>query len=96
MAVTAVLIVTMASCTFLLDKRWDYDLSVEHLEQVARPGDVIAVRPARYGILVDWRIGVRGDRADTCGAVPDLGDADTLLVTGAPRTGRMLVADAAR
>ena len=30
--------------------------------RVARPGDVVAVRPARYGILVDWRIEVRGDR----------------------------------
>ena len=36
-AVTVVLIVTTASCTFFLDKRWDYDLSVERLEQVA-PG----------------------------------------------------------
>ena len=78
-ALTVVLIVTTASCTFFLDKRWDYDLSVERLEQVARPGDVIAVRPARYGILVDWRIGVRGDRATRHVRVPDLGDADTLL-----------------
>ena len=76
----AVLIATVGSCTFFLDKRWDYDLSVERLEQVARPGDVIAVRPARYGILVDWRIGVRGDRPTRPVNVPDLGDADTLLV----------------
>ena len=66
--VTVMLIVTLASCTFLLEKRWDYDLSVERLEQVARPGDVIAVRPARYGILVDWRIGVRGDAPTPTGA----------------------------
>ena len=88
-ALTVVLIVTTASCTFFLDKRWEYDLSIERLEQVARPGDVIAVRPARYGILVDWRIGIRGDRATRHVHVPDLGDADTLLVTGARRTGRI-------
>jgi len=87
--VTVMLIVTLASCTFLLEKRWDYDLSVERLEQVARPGDVIAVRPARYGILVDWRIGVRGEPPTRPVRVPDLGDADTLLVTGAARTGRV-------
>jgi uncharacterized membrane protein len=88
-AVTLVLIVTMASCTFLLDKRWDYDLSVERLEQVARPGDVIAVRPARYGILVDWRIGVRGERPTRHVLVADLGDADSLLVIGAAKSGRV-------
>ena len=89
LAVTAVLIVTMASCTFLLDKRWDYDLSVERLEQVARPGDVIAVRPSRYGILVDWRIGVRGNQPTRHVHVADLGDADALLVGNAPWTGRV-------
>ena len=89
LAITAVLFVAVASCTFLLDKRWDYDLSVERLEQVARPGDVIAVRPARYGILVDWRIGVRGDRPTRHVSVPDLGDADSLLVAGRERTGRV-------
>jgi hypothetical protein len=89
LAVTAVLIATVASCTFLLDKRWDYDLSVERLEAVARPGDVIAVRPARYGILVDWRIGVRGEQPTRHVTVPDLGDADGLLVRGRDRTGRV-------
>ena len=49
------------SATFFADKRWDYDLSIEQLEQVVEPGDIIVVRPALYGALVDWRIGVRGD-----------------------------------
>jgi hypothetical protein len=58
--VCALLLALADSSTFLAVKRWDYDLSVEQLERVAAPGDVIAVRPELYGALVDWRIGVRG------------------------------------
>jgi hypothetical protein len=83
------LFVLAATATFLVEKRWDYDLSVERLEQVARPGDVIAVRPARYGILVDWRIGVRGDRHTRPVALGGITDVDALLVTGGAPNGRI-------
>jgi uncharacterized membrane protein len=88
LVVIVLLFVTVATATFLVEKRWDYDLSVERLERVARPGDVIAVRPARYGILVDWRIGVRGDRRTRPVALRGIADADALLVTGEAPSGR--------
>jgi hypothetical protein len=84
-----VVVLAAASTTFLLDKKWDYDLSVDRLEQVARPGDVIAVRPARYGILVDWRIGVRGSRPTHHVTVAGMPAADALAVGRAPRSGRV-------
>ena len=89
LVVAVLLLVTAATATFLVDKRWDYDLSVERLEQVGRPGDVLAVRPARYGILVDWRIGVRGSRPTRPVTLAGIGDVDALLVRGAARTGRV-------
>ncbi|HEX3454866.1 MAG TPA: hypothetical protein VHS03_09580, partial [Gaiellaceae bacterium] len=87
-AVLVPLLVLIATTTFLAVKVWDYDLSVAELQRVARPGDVIAVRPARYGILVDWRIGVLGDRATTRdrAAIPD---SDARRVLGAPASGRV-------
>jgi hypothetical protein len=89
LVVMVLLLVAAGTATFLVEKRWDYDLSVERLERVARPGDVVAVRPARYGILVDWRVGVRGDRPTHPVPLDGITDVDALLVTGRPRTGRV-------
>ncbi|MFI5048163.1 MAG: hypothetical protein ACHQIG_13940, partial [Acidimicrobiia bacterium] len=47
-AVAVPVIVLLATATFLAGKTWDYDLSIAELERVAHPGDVVAVRPARY------------------------------------------------
>ena len=88
LAVGVPVVVLLATATFLATKVWDYDLSVARLEHVARPGDVLAVRPARYGILVDWRIGVRGDRA-TRSVDVGLPDTDARRVLGAPTSGRV-------
>jgi len=88
LAIGAPVAVLLATSTFLASKTWDYDLSVDELQHVARPGDVVAVRPARYGILVDWRIGVRGDRPTRVVALP-LPDTDAHRVLGAPLSGRI-------
>ncbi len=90
---TMALAVTLA-CSFLVSKTWEYDQSVGHLESVVRPGDVVAVRPARYGSLVDWRIGVRGSLPTRNVAVAGLHDVDALLV-GAPADGRVWLLTAA-
>jgi uncharacterized membrane protein len=89
LAVGVVALALAASITFFSVKQWDYDLSVDHLEQVAKSGDVIAVRPARYGILVDWRIGVRGSRPTRHVGVGGIPAADALAIGHAPRSGRV-------
>lgn len=81
-------LVLAATCSFLAFKQWDYDLSLRELERVAQPGDVVAVRPARYGILVDWRFEVRGDHATVDLAFDDVADTDARRVLGAPPSGR--------
>ena len=54
-------LVVPATAVFL-DRHWEYDVSVEHLLAVARPGDLAVTVPGWYGPLVDWRVGVRGIR----------------------------------
>jgi len=88
LAIGVPVVVLLATSTFLAGKTWDYDLSVDELQHAARPGDVVAVRPARYGILVDWRIGVRGDRPTRVVALP-IPDTDAHRVLGAPMSGRI-------
>jgi uncharacterized membrane protein len=89
LAVGTIVLTLTVSLTYFGVRKWDYDLSVGRLQQVAEPGDAIAVRPARYGMLVDWRIGVRGNRPTRHVHVDGLPDADVLLVGGARDTGRI-------
>jgi hypothetical protein len=89
--ITALLVplfVLLASASFLAFKQWDYDLSIDRLERVVAPGDVVGVRPARYGLLADWRFDVHGDRDTVRVAFDGAGDTDARRVLGAPPTGR--------
>jgi hypothetical protein len=70
-----VLFVVAGTTSFLANSQWDYDVSIAHLERVARPGDVIAVQPARYADLAEWRIGVRGELSSTPVTVRGLRDS---------------------
>jgi hypothetical protein len=54
-----------------LGRTWEYDASIDHLRSVSRRGDVVAVVPAWYGPLVDWRI-----------AIPESGGVRTVRVAG--------------
>jgi hypothetical protein len=47
------------STLVFLDRRWEYDESIDHLGAAVQRGDVVATIPDWYGPLVDWRIGVR-------------------------------------
>jgi mannosyltransferase len=90
--VTVVLLALIAlpGTLTLLGGTWEYDISIGRIEASARPGDVVAVVPSWYEQVVDWRIGVRAPLGRTehvtLAGVPD---AEALVVTGAPRTGRV-------
>jgi len=90
-AIAVPVFVLLASATFLADKTWDYDLSISELERVAQPGDVVAVRPARYGTLAAWRFDVHGSRPTRPVTVDGIADADARQVLGARRTGRIWI-----
>jgi hypothetical protein len=87
--VTVCVVVLATTASFLAFKRWDYDLSIDKLQQSARPGDVVAVRPARYGILADWRIGVHGDRPTRRVRVAGIDDVNARVVLGGEPSGRV-------
>src|SRR5262249_15374689 len=58
--VVVVAVVVVPSSVLFLSRHWEYDATVDRLEQVARPGDVVAVVPAWSAPLLDWRVGVGG------------------------------------
>ena len=89
---TATCVVALAlidSATFFAVKQWDYDVSIEQLQNVAEPGDVIAVRPELYGALVDWRIGVRGDLPATHTKVAGIPESFALRLGQRDASGRV-------
>jgi hypothetical protein len=81
------LVAALASSVSFLRQPWAYDRAIAHLDRVVQPGDVVASYPARFGALVDWRIGVRGALAATAVDV-GLRDTDGVAV-GSGDSGRV-------
>ena len=79
LAVIAVVAALASSVSFLREP-WAYDRDIARLEQVVRPGDVVASYPARFGALVSWRIGVRGVFPGIAVKLSGLPDTDAWLV----------------
>jgi hypothetical protein len=91
---TAVVAATLAAILigtagFLAVKQYDVDLSMDHLAAVVRSGDVVATRPARYGALADYRIGVLSGAPMHAVRVPGVSDTDAFRFGAAPATGRV-------
>jgi hypothetical protein len=74
-----------------LQRRWEYDTSVERLLAVSQPGDVVAAVPAWYGPLVDWRVGVQAHGAARPVRVAALPAAHGILLGDRAATGRVWV-----
>jgi hypothetical protein len=91
LAIALVAVVGIGTVTFLAGKTYDADLAVAHLERVARPGDVILTRPARYVTLPAYRIGVEQWRDARWVATPGIDNAAAFRAGGAARTGRIWV-----
>jgi hypothetical protein len=85
----ALVAVVVGTAGFLAVKRFDADLSMDHLTAVTRPGDVVATRPARYGALADYRVGVLGRAPVRSVRTPGLADTDAFRVGDVPATGRI-------
>jgi hypothetical protein len=91
MALGAIVIaVALASSVSFLREPWASDRDIARLEQVVRPGDVVASYPARFGALVGWRIGVRGELPAAPVTLDGLADSDAWLV-GHGRSDRVWV-----
>jgi hypothetical protein len=80
----------LASSVSFLRKPWASDRDIARLEQVVRPGDVVASYPARFGALVGWRIGVRGELPAAPVTLTGLPESDAWLV-GHGRSDRVWV-----
>ena len=81
--------VLVGTAGFLAVKRYDVDLSMDHLHSVVRAGDVVATRPSRYGALADYRIGVLGGAPVRAAHVPGVPDTDAFRVGTGPASGRV-------
>lgn len=90
-AILLLAVVAVPGTVTLLRGTWQYDESVGHLESVVRPGDVVAVVPAWYSPLVDWRIAVRAPVGATSRTRVDIPDSIAYRVRGAPATGRIVL-----
>jgi hypothetical protein len=88
-AVALVLLVAVGTIAFLAGKRYDSDLAVDHLTSVARPGDVIVTRPARYATLPGYRIGVERWRDTRWVATPGIDHAAAFRAGDVGRSGRV-------
>jgi hypothetical protein len=91
LTIGVVAIVAIETVTFFAFKRFDYDLSADKMASVVEPGDVIAVQPAIYLALFEWRIAERGDLPYRHVRTPSLANSDALRFGGAPPTGRTWV-----
>ncbi|MDQ1430355.1 MAG: mannosyltransferase, partial [Actinomycetota bacterium] len=88
-AAVAVVLVALPGTLTMLGGTWFYDLTIEQLGRSARPGDVVAVTPAWYGPLTDWRVGVRSEIGPATPSPVPIDETDSFRLTGARATGRV-------
>jgi hypothetical protein len=88
-AAVAIVLVALPGTLTLLGGTWFYDLTIEQIRASARPGDVVAVAPAWYGPLTDWRVEVRSELGPAVTTHVPLVDTDSYRLTGARPTGRI-------
>jgi hypothetical protein len=84
-------IVLVCGTGVFLGRTWEYDASIGHLESVVRPGDVVAVEPAWYGPLVEWRLGASRTGQVEYVTVHGLAGADAIRLPGARGNRRVWV-----
>ena len=91
-AVIVLILLILPDTVSMLQGKWEYDYSAEHLSAVVRAGDELAVTPAWYSPLAAWRLGVRsavpGTHPLTHAPIPD---AAALAIGTGPRSGRIWV-----
>jgi hypothetical protein len=89
-AVVLTMLLAVAGTIDLERGGWQYDLSVERIEAMARPGDVIAVAPIWYAPLVQWRVQARAPLGPSSPVHVAIPDTVAFRVGDAPPTGRVV------
>ena len=91
---TVVVLVALAIPTVgVLTDHTGITTGADHLLAVARPGDVVAVRPAGKLPEIEWNVGVRGSRAWRPVTVAGLGRVAGIALDGHRATQRVWVLD---
>jgi hypothetical protein len=85
----ALLAVLAGTVTFFATKRYDSDLAIGHLETVARDGDTIVTRPARYATLPAYRIGVQDWGGAEPVDVPGISNSSAIRAGSTAASGRI-------
>ena len=96
--VTAVVIVAIAVAAVpaainVVETRSGPDRALRHLEQVVRPGDVVATRPSGKLPELAWSIGVRGPERFRTVSLTGLGHTAGFELGDGPRSGRIWLLD---
>jgi uncharacterized membrane protein len=88
-ALVFVLLLILPSTLLVIQGTWEYDYSSDHVAAMAEPGDVVAVIPAWYRPLIDWRIGVRSPQGARTVHLSGIDDVHAMILRGHPPTGRI-------
>jgi hypothetical protein len=92
-ATTAVFAILVGRAVAIVSTPSGPNSQLRVLDAIARPGDVVAVRPPSKGVELDWSLGVRSDHGSTRRVEVDLPSTPALLYTGAPATHHVWLLD---
>ena len=91
--IVAIAIVAVPAAVNVVETRSGPDRALRHLEQVVRPGDVVATRPAGKLPELAWSIGVRGPQRFHSVSLTGLGNTAGFELGTGPRSGRIWLLD---
>ncbi len=91
--IVAIVIVAVPAAINVVETRSGPDRALRHLEQVVRPGDVVATRPAGKLPELAWSIGVRGPERFHAVLLTGLGNTAGFELGTGPRSGRIWLLD---
>ena len=89
----AVPAIMVPSAVRTVESRTGPDTPLRRLEQVLRPGDVVAVHPAHKTPEMQWSLGVRSKYPTTTVVVPALRNSFALALGPGPPSGRVWLLD---
>ncbi len=92
-AFTALAFVLLPPAIAATQHRSGPDPVLRHLTAVARPGDVVAIRPIAKGVELAWTLGVRHPRGVSVPVHVNLPNTPAFLLTGARASGRVWLLD---
>ena len=91
--VVVIALVAVPAAVQVVETRSNPDRALRHLEQVVRPGDVVATRSSGRLPEIAWSIGVRGSQPTHPVVLTGLGSTAGFELGTGPRTGRIWLLD---